>query len=87
MFDTILISSSWSGTVANKLTEKAMFGRVQLARYISAPITLRYGTLGPSNSPSFSQWRNGLFSHQVIGQPLENLKDTLYPYKNALKLS
>ena len=29
----------------------------------------------------------GHFSHQVIGQPLENLKDALYPYKNASKLS
>ena len=26
-------------------------------------------------------------SHQVIGQPLENLNDALYPYKNASKLS
>ena len=29
----------------------------------------------------------GHFSHQVIGQPLENLNDALYPYKNASKLS
>ena len=27
----------------------------------------------------------GHFSHQVIGQPLENLKDELYPYKNDSK--
>ena len=64
-----------------------MSGRVQLTRYISAPIALRYGTSRPSNSSFFSQGRNGSFSHQVIGQPLENLKDTLYPYKNTSKLS
>ena len=34
---------------------------VQLTRYISAPITLRYGTLEPSNSSFFSQGRNELF--------------------------
>ena len=27
------------------------------------------------------------FSYQVIEQPLENLKDALYPYKNASKFS
>ena len=45
--------------LAKKLTEKSMFECVQLARYISAPITLRYGTLGPSNSSFFLQWQNG----------------------------
>ena len=44
--------------LANKLIEKTMFGCIQLARYISAPIALRYGTLGLSNSSSFSQGRN-----------------------------
>ena len=39
--------------LANKMTEKTMFGRIQLARYISAPIALRYGTSGPSNFSSF----------------------------------
>ena len=39
--------------LANKLTEKAMSEREQLARYISALITLRYGTSGPSNSYFF----------------------------------
>ena len=38
-----------------------MFGRVQLARYISAPIALRYGTSGPSNSSFFLQGQNGSF--------------------------
>ena len=47
--------------LANKLTEKAMFGRVQLARYISAPMVLRYGTSGPSNYSSFSQGQNESF--------------------------
>ena len=74
--------------LANKLTEKAMFGRVQLARYISAPIALRYGTSGPSNySFFFYKDEMGPFSHQVIGQSLENLKNALYPYKNASKFS
>ena len=27
------------------------------------------------------------FSHQVIKQPLENLKDALYPYENSSKFS
>ena len=35
--------------LANKLIEKTISGRVQLARYINAPMTLRYDTLGPSN--------------------------------------
>ena len=62
---------------------------VQLARHISAPITLRYGTSGPSNSSSFFVRTKlvGHFSHKVIGQPLENLNNALYPYKNASKLS
>ena len=47
--------------LANKLTERTMFRHVQLARYISAPITLIYGTLGPSNSSHFLQGRNGSF--------------------------
>ena len=65
-----------------------MSERVQLTRCISAPITLRYGTSGLSNS-SFFFYKNemGHFSHQVIRQPLENLKDMLYSYKNASKLS
>ena len=61
---------------------------VQLARYISAPITLRYGTSGPSNSSFFFRKDEmGHFSLQVIRQQLENLNDALYPYKNASKLS
>ena len=47
--------------LANKLIEKAMSRRVQLARYISTPIALRYGTSGPNNSSFFSQGRNGSF--------------------------
>ena len=66
-----------------------MFGRIQLAIYISAPIALRYGTSESSNSSSFFVRTKlvGHFSHKVIGQPLENLNDALYPYKNASKLS
>ena len=47
--------------LANKLTENAMSGRVQLARYINAPMALRYGTSGPSNSSPLSLRRNGSF--------------------------
>ena len=75
--------------LANKLTgKKTMPERVQLEKYISAPITLRYGTSRPSNSSSFFyKDEMGHFSHQVIGQSLENLNDALYPYKKASKLS
>ena len=69
------------------MIEKAMSKHVQLTRYISASIELRYGTLGPSNFSSFRKDEMSLFSHQVVGQPLENLKDSLYPYKNVSKLS
>ena len=62
--------------LANKLIEKAIFGRVQLARYTGTLIALRYNTSRPSNSSPFSQER-----------PLEDLKDAFYPYKNASKFS
>ena len=45
--------------LADKLIEKTMSRRVQLARYMSVLIALRYGTSGPSNSSSFSQGQNG----------------------------
>ncbi|GKD26690.1 hypothetical protein Tco_1232904, partial [Tanacetum coccineum] len=48
--------------LANKLTAKEMSGLVQFARYIRAPITLRYGTSGPRTSSSSSQGRNGSLS-------------------------
>ena len=55
MFDTILMSLGWSELyLANRLTKKKiMFDCVQLVRYMSAPIALRYCTLGPSNSLIF----------------------------------
>ncbi|KAK9114389.1 hypothetical protein Syun_021186 [Stephania yunnanensis] len=40
--------------LASRLTAKAMSGLVQFARYISAPIALKYGTSGPSSSSSLS---------------------------------
>ena len=73
--------------LTNKLIEKTMSECVQLIRYISAPIALRYGTSGPSTLHPFRKDEMGPFSHQVIGQPLENLKDALHPYKNVSKLS
>ena len=73
--------------LANKLTERAMFEYVQLARYISAPIALRYGTSGPITLHPFRKDEMSLSSHQVIGQPLENLKNALYLYKKRSKLS
>ena len=49
-----------------------MFRNVQLARYISAPIALIYGTSRPSNSSHFLQGRNGSFftssDHTTIGE-------------------
>ena len=36
--------------LASKLIKNAMSGLVQFARYISAPIALRYGTFGLSTS-------------------------------------
>ena len=47
--------------LANKLKEKKISWRVQLAGYISEPMILRYGTSGPSNSSPFSQGRNESF--------------------------
>ena len=76
----------WVGVelyLANKLIEKAISGRVQLARYINAPMTLRYGTSGPSKFSPFLQGRNESFFTQVNGQSLANLKDVLYPYKKT----
>ena len=57
--------------LANRLIGKAIFGCVQVARYIRAPIALRFGTSGPSSSSPFSQGRNGLFftlSEWTIGE-------------------
>ena len=45
--------------LASKLTENAMSGLVQFARYISALIALRYGTSGPSDSSFSYLGRNG----------------------------
>ena len=54
MFNPILMPFSGAELyLASKLIENAMSSLVQFARYISAPIALRYGTFGPSNS-SFS---------------------------------
>lgn len=47
--------------LANRLIEKTIFEHVQLIKYTSESITLRYGTLGPSNSSSFLQRRNEPF--------------------------
>ncbi|KAL4577145.1 hypothetical protein LXL04_013248 [Taraxacum kok-saghyz] len=48
--------------LANKFTAKEMSGLVQLVRYISAPIALRYGTSGPRTSSFSSQGRYGYLS-------------------------
>ncbi|KAL3627706.1 hypothetical protein CASFOL_029069 [Castilleja foliolosa] len=45
-----------------KFTAKAISGLVQLARYIKAPIALRYGTSVPRSSSFSSLGRNGSFS-------------------------
>ena len=50
-----------------------------LARYISAPIALRYGVLQDQEfSHPFLEVGMNLYLHQ---QPLEYLMDVLYPYK------
>ena len=58
--------------MANKLTKKAIFGQVQLARYISTSMALRYDTSGPSNYSPFSQGRNESFftssERTIIGE-------------------
>jgi hypothetical protein len=43
--------------LANKLTAKAISSLEQFARYISAPVALRYGTFKPRISSSFSSGR------------------------------
>ncbi|KAL6514611.1 hypothetical protein OROGR_020190 [Orobanche gracilis] len=48
--------------LASKFTAKAISGRVQLARYMRAPIALRYGVSGPTSSPFSSFGLNGSFS-------------------------
>ena len=48
--------------LANRLTAKAISGQVQYARYIRAPIALRYGTYRPTISSLFSQGRKRSFS-------------------------
>ena len=47
--------------LAKKKKKKLMFRHVQLARYISEPILLIYGTSRPSNSSHFLQGQNGSF--------------------------
>ena len=64
MFNTISISPLGDElNLANKLVANAISGQVQLARYIRAPIALRYGTSGPRTSSLSSRGRNGFFFH------------------------
>ena len=73
--------------MANKLIGKAIYGRVQLARYISTPMTLRYGTQDQVIIHHFHIDEMRYFSCQVNGQLLEDLKGVLYSYKSTLKFS
>ena len=51
MLNTISMSPCSSElNLANRLVGNTISGRVQLARYIRAPIALRYGTSGPRTS-------------------------------------
>ena len=59
--------------LAKKLIEKAISGQVQLARYISTSMTLKYDILGPIYS-SFSQGRNGSFVTSNEQTTIEELK-------------
>ncbi len=68
--------------LANKFTENAISGLVLLARYISAPIALRYGTSGPRSSLYYYlEVEIYLSSHLVNELPFECLMDVLCPYK------
>ena len=66
--------------IANKLIENAMFGRVQFARYISAPIALRYGTSRPSNSSFFLGRNESLFTSSERTTIGELVRCDLYIY-------
>ena len=63
-----------------QLTAKVISGLVVLARYISAPIALKYGTSEPRISSSFLKVEMDPYSHQVNEQPSEYLMDALHPY-------
>ncbi|MED6191354.1 hypothetical protein PIB30_115580, partial [Stylosanthes scabra] len=49
--------------LANKLTENAISGRVLFAKYIKAPIALKYGISGPRISSSSSRGRADHHEH------------------------
>ena len=60
MLDIVLMSLSLSIIdLTNKLTKKAIHRQIQLTKYISRLIAIRYDTLEPSKSPHFSQGRSG----------------------------
>jgi hypothetical protein len=48
---------------ANRFTAKAISDRVQFARYISAPMALRYGTSGPKPYSSSSLGSERILIH------------------------
>ena len=48
--------------LANRFTVNDIFEFVSLTRYISVPIALRYGSLGPNISSSISHGLNEPFS-------------------------
>ena len=54
---------------------------IQLARYISASIALKYGTSGSSRFCPFQKDEMKHFSHQVVGKPLRRSMDMFNPYK------
>ena len=64
-----------------------MSGLVQIARYISAPITLRYGTSGPNNFSLSSLGQKRFFSLQVNELSSKKLMDVIYPYESDSRLS
>ena len=58
-FQCLLVGSELNRD--NRLTDNVMSGLVHCAKYIRAPITFRYGTLGPSIRSSSSLRRNESF--------------------------
>ena len=70
-------------SLTNKFTRDDISSHIQLARYISITIPLRYGTLGPNTFSSYLYSLKGSLSRSsdwmIIG-----VLNVLYPYKITL---
>ena len=61
--------------MTNKLTGKIIYERVQLTKYISAPMTLRNGTSGLSNYSPFHKDEMSLFFKSSEQTTIRELKE------------